>query len=962
MDMKKWIIRLAVLCPLAVAMTTVAWAQTTAVKANDFLNTIGVNTAICMGGDDPVSDATVVKQMGIREIRDDELDDNNGACTAALETFHTSTGAKVVLVASGLDTTSVSDDMNSSTALATAGALLAMEGPNEPYYYAPGYNNSPVIWQGQEMSNTSSPYWTPVADYQQYFYSQIKANSTLKSYPVWNISLGGWEPNDVGLQWLTIPSSPPDAATLTMPVGTVYADYANIHAYDYNGAFGINGATAPSESGCANTYYSTPYPNMMWNQDSTDATLETDDCVFGIYFNNGYTVSGFQGYTTSQLATLPKVMTETGIPESGEVGGQGFFSLAITDDQIGRYYLDLFLDGVKEGWAYTFLYELHDGDQSYGLVDANYNIRTQGTYLQNFTTILADTTSNFTPGSVNYSVPSEPVTVHDLLLQKSNETFYVAVWDEEQAGSGTTDTVTVDLGGNYNVSEFDPTVGISSIKTLTNVSSVSLTLSQSPILLQLSSASAPAAPVAAAATSTSSSGFTANWAASSGATAYYLDVSTSNGFTSFVSGYNNLSVGTLSSEPVNGLAASTTYYYRIRASNSAGTSGNSNTITVTTSAGAPAAPVAAAATSITTTGFTANWATSSGATGYYLDVSTSGGFSSFVTGYNNLSVGNVLTKAVTGLTAGTTYYYRVRASNSAGTSGNSNTITVTTSAAVPPAPVAAAATSITSTGFTANWAASSGATGYYLDVSTSSSFGTFVTGFNNLSVGNVLTTTVSGLTASTTYYYRIRANNSAGTSGNSNIITVTTLAAGSLPSPWTTVSIGATGTVGSASYSNGIFTVSSGNGGMDGASDNFRYVDEATSGNVTLIADVTSVSDPQDAWGDAGVMVRTSSAANAAYAGIFVSAGNGLVFSYRTATGAATTAVTGNNYGLYWVKLVRSGSTYSGYYSANGTTWTQLGSTVTITAIPTSATAGMAVSGDTAGDLCTATFSNVTSN
>jgi hypothetical protein len=50
MDMKKWIIRLAVLCPLAVAMTTVAWAQTTAVKANDFLNTIGVNTAICMGG------------------------------------------------------------------------------------------------------------------------------------------------------------------------------------------------------------------------------------------------------------------------------------------------------------------------------------------------------------------------------------------------------------------------------------------------------------------------------------------------------------------------------------------------------------------------------------------------------------------------------------------------------------------------------------------------------------------------------------------------------------------------------------------------------------------------------------------------------------------------------------------------------------------------------------------------
>ena len=95
---------------------------------------------------------------------------------------------------------------------------------------------------------------------------------------------------------------------------------------------------------------------------------------------------------------------------------------------------------------------------------------------------------------------------------------------------------------------------------------------------------------------------------------------------------------------------------------------------------APAAPVAAAVSSITSTGFTANWAASSGATGYYLDASTSSSFSSFVSGYDNLSVGNVTSSAVSGLTASTTYYYRVRASNSYGTSGNSSTITVTTSA------------------------------------------------------------------------------------------------------------------------------------------------------------------------------------------------------------------------------------------------------------------------------------------
>jgi hypothetical protein len=94
----------------------------------------------------------------------------------------------------------------------------------------------------------------------------------------------------------------------------------------------------------------------------------------------------------------------------------------------------------------------------------------------------------------------------------------------------------------------------------------------------------------------------------------------------------------------------------------------------------PLAPVATAATAQAQTGFTANWTTVSGATGYFLDVSTNSGFSSFVSGYNNLSVGSVLTYNVTGLTCGTTYYYRVRAGNSCGTSVSSNSITAVTAA------------------------------------------------------------------------------------------------------------------------------------------------------------------------------------------------------------------------------------------------------------------------------------------
>lgn len=282
----------------------------------------------------------------------------------------------------------------------------------------------------------------------------------------------------------------------------------------------------------------------------------------------------------------------------------------------------------------------------------------------------------------------------------------------------------------------------------------------------------PSAPTATAATNVTSSSFTANWNSVSCATGYRLDVATSSSFTdkSFVSGYQDLDVGNATSRSITGLKAGTIYYYRVRAYNGGGTSGNSNVITVTT---VPAAPSAKPAKNITTTGFTANWSNVKGATGYQLDVSTSSTFTSYLTGYQNLNVGNATSRNVTGLSANTTYYYRVRAYNGAGTSGNSNVITVLTA---PVAPTASAATNVTTTSFIAHWSSVSGATGYRLDVSTSSTFGSYVTGYHNLNVGNATSRSVTGLSANTTYYYRVRAYNGGGTSGNSNVISVKTKA------------------------------------------------------------------------------------------------------------------------------------------------------------------------------------------
>ena len=87
-------------------------------------------------------------------------------------------------------------------------------------------------------------------------------------------------------------------------------------------------------------------------------------------------------------------------------------------------------------------------------------------------------------------------------------------------------------------------------------------------------------------------------------------------------------------------------------------------------------------------------------------------------------------------------------------------------------PVATDATNITSTSFSANWSAVTGATGYRLDVSDDIDFETFVTGFENLDVSNVVTYSVTGLTANTCYFYRVRAYNTNVISLSSNTIHV----------------------------------------------------------------------------------------------------------------------------------------------------------------------------------------------
>jgi uncharacterized protein (TIGR02145 family) len=94
---------------------------------------------------------------------------------------------------------------------------------------------------------------------------------------------------------------------------------------------------------------------------------------------------------------------------------------------------------------------------------------------------------------------------------------------------------------------------------------------------------------------------------------------------------------------------------------------------------------------------------------------------------------------------------------------------------IPGPTTANAATGTGTSAFTANWTMAPGATAYLLDVSTSSAFATFVSGYNGLNVGAATSAIVGGLSCGTTYYFRIRAMNTCGASANSNTVTAVTL-------------------------------------------------------------------------------------------------------------------------------------------------------------------------------------------
>jgi len=201
----------------------------------------------------------------------------------------------------------------------------------------------------------------------------------------------------------------------------------------------------------------------------------------------------------------------------------------------------------------------------------------------------------------------------------------------------------------------------------------------------------------------------------------------------------------------------TVYYFRVRGKNSVG-NGNYATSTFTTILPQVTLTSPADNSKAQPLSGTLSWNTVSGATAYEVIIATDIAFNSVVASETTSSN----SYSYSGLLNYTNYYWKVRAKNGANLGTYSTIFTFQTllSAPVITNPLNNAVGVAVSGNFA--WTAVTGATFYSIQVSTDAGFGSFVYNAANVSATNFA---YSGLANNTTYYVRVKANNSDG-SGN----------------------------------------------------------------------------------------------------------------------------------------------------------------------------------------------------
>ncbi len=280
----------------------------------------------------------------------------------------------------------------------------------------------------------------------------------------------------------------------------------------------------------------------------------------------------------------------------------------------------------------------------------------------------------------------------------------------------------------------------------------------------------------------------------------------------------------------------------------------------------------------------------------------------------------------------------------------------------PPTPTNLTATTLSSSQISLSWTGSTNASTYQVERSTDGvNFAQIATAPGSYPYSY----SDGGRASSTTYYYRVRAVNSAGTSGYSNIASATTNAPPPPPSgSWQSIDIG-TGTAGQTTASGDTVTLTGSGRDIWNTADGLRYYYQPTpGGDCEIFVRVASLT-KTDGWAKAGIMLRESLEPGSPHAWVCVSAEHGTAFQWRaTASGETQSAAPSEDGGPpRWLKLVfKAERDYGGggparrvesYVSRDGATWTGAGAQFMSN---TWRYIGLAVTSHNEGALCTAQF------
>ncbi len=363
--------------------------------------------------------------LGIKHIRDGLIPAYANSPTSGQNVvLHTlaSSGIYCDLIADPSQGTVASQESAIKALNLTTPVAEAIEAPNE------ADNISTFSYNGQGF---------PAGDiaFQHDLYTALKADPATSGLTVIGLSEG----TTYGYQGAGNPGGQPIAN------GALYAtcDWGNCHPY----AFGGNPFTARFGYETLFWYYG----NGQFPSDNIGQYPYTFDIYappFALYNGQG-----------QQIGLRPMAATERGYYN-------GTAAKSVSAISMAKYIPRTFAEDFAKGIVRTYTYELMDEgttlsnpEDNFGLVGNNFTPKPAYYCLQNMISLLRDSKTSFTPGTLSYSinvtVPSgygsatvtngsyDPTTaVHSVLLQKSSGVFELLVWNDISS------TSTADSSGN----------------------------------------------------------------------------------------------------------------------------------------------------------------------------------------------------------------------------------------------------------------------------------------------------------------------------------------------------------------------------------------------------------------------------------------------------------------------------------------------------------------------------------